>query len=153
MPKTVTSIAELETEATTFLNSITLGSAATIVCLKGDLGAGKTTFTQAVAKIMGVSETVTSPTFVIEKIYELANQSKGFNHLIHIDTYRLASADELAKLGFTEIINDPANLIFIEWPERVKTLLADREVNLISFSHVNETTRSIHFEKIYGQNL
>src|ERR1700733_3565857 len=69
---------------------------ACVVGLYGDLGSGKTTFTQAVAKILGITEVVNSPTFVIEKIYKLEHER--FEHLIHIDAYRLEKSSELEKL-------------------------------------------------------
>ncbi len=83
-------------------------SKAVVVGLHGDLGSGKTTFTQCVARELGVLETVTSPTFVIEKIYTLKNQA--FDHLIHIDAYRLEKSEELLRLGWTEISANPKNL-------------------------------------------
>ena len=94
---------------------------ALIVGLYGDLGSGKTAFTQVVAKCLGVKETVTSPTFVIEKIYKLDH--RDFEHLIHIDAYRLKNGDELLHLGWEEIAKNPKNIIFIEWPERVAEIL------------------------------
>jgi len=98
-------------------------SAATLVALSGELGAGKTTFAQAAAKSLGVEETVNSPTFVIEKIYALSDQRWG--RLIHIDAYRLKGADELRALGWDEIVADPANLILIEWPEHVEDAIPE----------------------------
>ncbi len=94
---------------------------ATVVGLYGDLGAGKTFFTQSVAETLGVTENLVSPTFVIEKIYELTNQK--FSHLIHIDAYRIESSSELLSLGWQKIISDPKNLILIEWPERVEDIM------------------------------
>src|SRR3989338_1544300 len=76
----------------------------TVVALSGDLGAGKTTFAQAVAKSLGVEETVNSPTFVIQKVYALSDQQWG--RLIHIDAYRLKSADELRALGWDEMVGN-----------------------------------------------
>lgn len=101
---------------------------ATVVVLSGDLGAGKTTFVQAVAKALGVEEAVTSPTFVIEKIYQLKGQQ--FERLVHIDAYRLERAEELEKLGFRELLNDPGNLILLEWPERVPELIPDHAIRI-----------------------
>ena len=92
-------------------------SSATVVGLYGDLGAGKTFFTQVIAKNLGLKEDVVSPTFVIEKKYILTNQK--FANLIHIDAYRIEDSDELLSLRWREIISDPRNLILIEWPERV----------------------------------
>ncbi len=113
---------------------------ATIVGLYGDLGAGKTTFTQAVAKHFGITETVVSPTFVIEKIYELVGQK--FTHLIHIDVYRLESSTELVNLGWNKIISDPSNIILIEWPEKVSDIMPEHIK--IHIKHTkNETAREI----------
>ena len=92
-------------------------SRARIVALSGDLGAGKTTFVQGIAKALGVEEAVTSPTFVIEKIYQLENQK--FSRLIHVDAYRLKGAHDLEVLGWKELLDDPGNLIVLEWPEKV----------------------------------
>jgi tRNA threonylcarbamoyladenosine biosynthesis protein TsaE len=94
---------------------------ATIITLSGDLGAGKTTFTQGIARALGVEETVTSPTFVLEKVYELTDQK--WERLIHIDAYRLVSEHELEVLGWHEMAQDPSNLIIIEWPEMVAELI------------------------------
>lgn len=117
---------------------------ATIVGLSGELGAGKTTFTKAVAEVLGVTETVTSPTFVIEKIYKLPKETSGITHFIHIDAYRLEDAHELEVLGWNTIVSDPHNLIFIEWPERVKAILPET-LPMIRFTVINETTRTIEF--------
>jgi tRNA threonylcarbamoyladenosine biosynthesis protein TsaE len=116
---------------------------ATVVGLYGDLGSGKTAFTQAVAKTLGIETTVTSPTFVIEKIYKINDeQSTGFTHLIHIDAYRLERSEELLKLGWHEIVTDPSNLIIIEWPEGVSDILPANHIHL-KFTFVDETTREI----------
>ena len=101
---------------------------ATVITLSGELGAGKTTFVQEVARALGVSETVSSPTFVIEKIYELTDQK--FSHLIHIDAYRLKDAEELKHLGWEEIAADAGNLICIEWPERVSELIPEGAIRV-----------------------
>src|SRR3954467_7628344 len=75
---------------------------ALVVGLYGNLGAGKTSFTQAVARELGVKDVVNSPTFVIEKIYETAHPN--FKRLIHIDAYRLEDARELQVLNFEELV-------------------------------------------------
>ena len=112
---------------------------AVVIGLYGDLGAGKTTFTQSVAQSFGLSDTIVSPTFVIEKIYELTGQK--FTHLIHIDAYRLEKSEELLRLGWQEIISDPNNLIIIEWPERVADIMpAHLRLN---FVHISETVREL----------
>lgn len=117
--------------------------AATVVALHGDLGAGKTTFVQTVAAALGVHSEVVSPTFVIQKRYSLEGQS--FSQLIHIDAYRLESAEELSVLGWSDIARDPANLILIEWPEHVADLLTEDAIH-VHFSYIDEETRGI----VYG---
>ncbi|HYD93009.1 MAG TPA: tRNA (adenosine(37)-N6)-threonylcarbamoyltransferase complex ATPase subunit type 1 TsaE [Candidatus Paceibacterota bacterium] len=92
---------------------------ATLITLSGDLGAGKTSFTQGIARAFGVTEHVTSPTFVLEKIYQLPEPVRGFTHLVHIDAYRLKNGEELNALGFSQLMQEPANLVLMEWPERV----------------------------------
>jgi tRNA threonylcarbamoyladenosine biosynthesis protein TsaE len=94
---------------------------ATLVTLSGDLGAGKTTFTQALARELGVEETVASPTFVIEKVYRLKGQK--WQRLIHIDAYRLRFAKELVVLGWRDLLKDPGDIIVLEWPEKVPELI------------------------------
>ena len=95
---------------------------ATIVGLYGDLGSGKTAFTQAAAKFFGVEEVV-SPTFIIEKIYK--TNSDVFPKLVHIDAYRLDSGEDLKKIGFEEVLKNPEAIIFLEWPERVSEILPE----------------------------
>ena len=116
---------------------------AMILALHGDLGAGKTAFAQGVAAALGVTELVASPTFVIEKIYDLP-ASAAFRRLTHIDAYRLAGGDDLAKLGFADICADPANLIVLEWPERVADILPEGVIP-IHFTFMSEAVRKINY--------
>jgi tRNA threonylcarbamoyladenosine biosynthesis protein TsaE len=129
-----------------FLNKISPKSEAVVVGLYGDLGAGKTAFTKSIAKVFGVGDGITSPTFVIEKIYEL--KDKDFLHLIHIDAYRLEREEELTNLGWKNIISDPKNIIFIEWPEKVSGIMPEHIK--ISFKHgENADSREIDID--YGR--
>ena len=120
-----------------------VGEGALVVGLYGNLGAGKTAFTQAVAAELGVKETVTSPTFVIEKIYETTHPR--FARLIHIDAYRLESAAELQVLNFEELVSNKNNLILIEWPENVKEILPVDHVKIYC-EFIDEKTRKFGFE-------
>jgi len=115
---------------------------ATVVGLFGNLGAGKTTFVQYVAEILGVEGPVTSPTFVILKNYPL--NPKPYTLLVHIDAYRLKNGEELKKLGFKELLNNPGNLILIEWPENVTEVLP-KEMLQIRFEFMGDSTRKIEF--------
>ena len=129
MDAVVRSMDELAREASRFVSALSpLPAEATLVTLSGDLGAGKTAFTQAAARALGIEESVTSPTFVLEKIYEL--EGAPFKRLVHIDAYRLEGPPDLAALGFDELMKEPMNLIFLEWPERVGSPAAAARVAL-----------------------
>ena len=80
-----------------------------VLCLSGDLGAGKTTFTKGLAKALGIEDEVTSPTFTILNVYE-----DGRLKLNHLDMYRVDSADELAELGIEDCFDDESVTV-IEW--------------------------------------
>lgn len=115
---------------------------ATLVTLSGELGAGKTAFTKALARVFGVSEEVTSPTFVLLKSYDLPRGP--FKRLIHIDAYRLERGAELAPLRFDEYLAAPDNLIMFEWPERVRDALPAADVQ-ITITAGDNGTRSIRY--------
>ena len=129
------------------LGGISSRETAVVLALSGDLGAGKTTFSQSVARALGVRENVISPTFVIMKSYEFTGGKNlsGFSRLVHIDAYRLDSDTELLKLGWNELIADPQNLILVEWPEKVAEIIP-KNAHKISLSHVSESTRQIRID-------
>jgi len=144
MKKEVTE-AELQEFAHEFLKEVeTSRGGATVVELRGNLGAGKTSFTQCIAREFGIKENITSPTFVILKKYEIANREK-FNYLIHIDAYRLNDSKELSVLGWDRLLEDPKNIIFIEWPGIVGDILP-KDVITVSFSVSSEKSRLIEVE-------
>jgi len=128
-----------KTESSNFSKE-TFRETATIIALSGELGAGKTTLTQEIAKLLGVKEKVTSPTFVLIKRYETAN--KTFKNLVHIDAYRLENSEELIKIGWQELVENKENLIIIEWPERVPDCLKSPVYKVI-LGHRDEQTRTI----------
>ena len=102
---------------------------AVVLALSGDLGVGKTTFVQFLAKELGIEELVTSPTFTIMKRYETT--SKKFHTMVHMDAYRLESESELEPLQFNELAKLPNTLLCIEWAEKIKNSLPK---NTIYFS-------------------
>ena len=127
---TITTLDELTEEAKTFLATIKPAKGgATLVTLSGVLGAGKTALVKSVAKELGIVEDITSPTFVLEKIYSLP-EGGVFKRLVHIDAYRLPEGANLAPLGFDELMQDSGNLILLEWPEQ-------------AFGHLPEPTAKI----------
>ena len=137
----VNNLFEMEAFAKDFLAELKPAKGrATVIGLKGDLGAGKTAFTKMVAKELGVEGDVTSPTFVIEKIYKI--EHPHFSHLIHIDAYRLNSGKELVDLGWEREVANEKNLILIEWPELVAPVMPT-ETQYLQFTYVDDTTREV----------
>ena len=111
-------------------------SRAIVIALIGELGAGKTTFVQKFARAYGILENITSPTFVIFKKYDT---------FVHIDAYRLKNSKELMDLGFQKFLDDPNNVICIEWADRVLDILPEDRIT-IHFDHVDKTTRKIRID-------
>jgi tRNA threonylcarbamoyladenosine biosynthesis protein TsaE len=108
---------------------------ATVVGLTGELGAGKTTLAQAVAKLLSVADSIQSPTFVVMKTYTPAAGS--FTKFVHMDAYRIDSLDELAPLRFADVLQEPNTLVLIEWPERIKEALPSDTFH-ISIDHAGD---------------
>ena len=130
MEKGIETLTELSDEAARFVGSLSPNpSTATLVTLSGELGAGKTAFVKAVAAHLGVEDTVTSPTFVLEKIYILPD-GHAFERLVHIDAYRLEKGSEVAALGFDELMRDSGNLVLLEWPEKIADVLPEPSQHL-----------------------
>lgn len=129
---TVSSIEELKGVAGELLGlwkpSNQAGESATVIALSGDLGAGKTTFVQQFAEILGVTETVTSPTFVLMKSYETTDEV--FEKLVHIDAYRIEDDSEMIPLNFATLLTEPNTLICIEWAERISAFLPARTIKI-----------------------
>ena len=137
-------IEELEKLAGEFAARLTpKEKGATVVTLSGSLGAGKTAFAKALAREFGIEEDVTSPTFVIEKIYMPARGP--FFRFIHIDAYRLNGAHDLDVLGLRELIHESGNLVILEWPEKVEGAIP-KDALQISLEFIDEDTRAITYD-------
>jgi tRNA threonylcarbamoyladenosine biosynthesis protein TsaE len=93
--------------------------------LKGNLGAGKTTFVQGFFRGLGLKKRAPSPTFIIVRRHSLPRglKKRKLTNVFHADAYRLKNAKHLAALGFKETLADPKNIVLIEWPERAKGIL------------------------------
>lgn len=115
--------------------------------LSGELGAGKTAFVKTLAKTLGVSGEITSPTFVLEKVYDLTPKGSeaSFGRLIHMDAYRLEGGAELAPLRFEQLMQESKNLIMLEWPEKVVDALPTASVH-ISIQVLSDGSRRISYE-------
>ncbi len=117
-----------------------LSERACILVLSGDLGAGKTTFVQALARILGVTDVVQSPTFTIMKQYQTAHET--VKRLVHMDAYRIEDIRELAPLRFREILNTPAVLFCIEWGERIQSALPTPAI-FLTINHEQDDVRIV----------
>jgi tRNA threonylcarbamoyladenosine biosynthesis protein TsaE len=107
-----------------------------VICLQGELGAGKTTFVQGIAQGWGSLDPVSSPTFVLVNTYRRSDEEM----LFHLDTYRLTSDQEAEELDLEEMTNKGP--LVIEWPERVKTLLPPHYLWVL-LSYQDEEVRSM----------
>lgn len=130
-----------------------LSTTATTVWLIGDLGAGKTTFVQNMAREMEVQEDVQSPTYVLMKSYSLPDNriqngaKRRYNKLVHIDAYRLNDAKEFAALKPEEFLKDPKTLVLIEWPERVAAALPAPDLT-VTFTSENVGEKERHIQVV-----
>lgn len=124
----LTKLKEAIVEILAELKNVERSNCAVALSLSGDLGAGKTTFTQIMAEHLGVEENLTSPTFVIMKKYQTKDDC--FAQLVHIDAYRLNSPEELSVLGFTSEILNKGNMVVVEWGEKVDSLLPPETLKL-----------------------
>jgi L-threonylcarbamoyladenylate synthase len=97
------------------------GKRAIVFALQGEMGAGKTIFTKGLARAMGITELVTSPTYTLENRYSISDT--GYL-LTHIDAWRLEKSDELRALGFDELIKNKS-VVSVEWAERVADVIRE----------------------------
>ena len=121
---------------------------ALIIALEGDLGSGKTTFIQGLAKGLKIKENVLSPTFLILKQFSLSEaglplaEIRSYKSFYHIDAYRLKNSEELLELGFKDLINNSENIIVIEWADKIKKILP-KNILWINFKNLGKSRRKI----------
>lgn len=115
-----------------------------ILCLYGDLGAGKTTFVKGFAKGLGISDRIISPTFPLIREHDLPDGKKFY----HIDLYRIQNQNELKELGLKELFSDPNAIVVIEWAEKINDLLPQNRIQIM-FKHATGSAdeREITVEK------
>jgi tRNA threonylcarbamoyladenosine biosynthesis protein TsaE len=110
-----------------------------VVCLQGNLGAGKTTFVQGITKGWGSLDSVSSPTFIIVNVYRRADQSQ----LFHMDAYRLDSTAEAEELDLDSMLSQGP--LLIEWPERINGLVPNERL-WVQLEHIDEEEREMKFK-------
>jgi tRNA threonylcarbamoyladenosine biosynthesis protein TsaE len=109
-----------------------------VICLQGDLGAGKTTFVQGLAQGWNSLDAVSSPTFVIVNVYRRADGGR----LFHLDTYRLDSAPEAEELDLDAMLQQGP--LVIEWPERMASVLPAERL-WVTLEYIDDTSRNLRF--------
>lgn len=135
-----------------------------VLALYGDLGSGKTTFMQGLAKGLGIEKKILSPTFIIMRSYVIPVQiedarmgtgiqklgldsrirgnDNNVKSLYHIDLYRINGEQDVEGLGLLELMNQPENIIAIEWPDKIENILPEKRIN-IYFEYVGDDKRKI----------
>ena len=130
-----------------------------VVALYGNLGSGKTTFVQGLARGFGIKKRIISPTFIIVRQYKVSPLRSPFGHLgggegirpstharcntfYHVDLYRIENQREIEGMGLREIINDGKNTIVIEWAEKMQNLLPKKRWD-VEFKDLGGSKRKI----------
>ena len=113
-----------------------------MLCLYGELGSGKTTFVQGVARGLGIMTRLLSPTFIIVRRHKI-RESSGF--LYHLDLYR-AEEGNLEELAISDILADSSSFIVVEWAQKLGDWLPKRRLDIF-FSALHDGTHEIRFEK------
>lgn len=98
-----------------------------VIALNGELGTGKTVFVQGFAKGLDIKEKIISPTFVLIRQHKIPKRNQI---LYHIDLYRLENDSQIKGLGLEEIINNPNNLVLIEWAEKIEQYLPNKTIKI-----------------------
>lgn len=115
-----------------------------VLAFSGNLGAGKTTLIKGIAKGLGIKKIITSPTFVLMKVYNVKH--KTIKRLVHIDCYRLNSSQEILDIGAGEYINDKNTIVVIEWAEKIKKILPRQQKQILISLGNKENERLINIK-------
>lgn len=133
-----TSVEETKDFAEEFAKTINKGD---VLCLYGDLGSGKTSFVQGLAKGLGIKRRIISPTFIIVRSYNIDRAT-----FYHIDLYRAESKNDLLSLGIDQLIEGQDNILAFEWAEKLNDLIPTKRIDL-HFREVGGDSREIAIER------
>jgi len=109
------------------------------------MGAGKTTFTKALAEHLGIKDEIVSPTFTLMNLYQA--DFKDIKNLVHIDTYRLKDETELLGIGAEDYVGKNDTLSVIEWPEKIPEILHNKKTKKIEIKSLSENEREFTFSE------
>ena len=137
------SLADTSNLANKLAKKILSNSLPKLILLQGNLGSGKTTFSQYFAKSLGVKNNLTSPTFVIIKSYDIPNYDFKLHHL---DLYRLEKEWELEELEILSQIQTSNDIFLIEWADKFPTIFINNKKIILHFELQSENTRIITLE-------
>ena len=112
-----------------------------VLALVGDLGCGKTVISRGIARGLGITEPVTSPTFTVAQEYKRPNG----HFLYHLDMYRISDENAALAFGIDEFLFQSNAITLVEWPEQIAGLLDSPKVLTIRFEHLAEGQRAIEF--------
>ncbi len=110
-----------------------------VIALSGNLGSGKTTFTQGFAKGLGIKDKIISPTFVLIRQHKIPSSKRI---LFHVDLYRLENTNQMKSLGLKDLLNNPNAIVLIEWAEKAKDLLSKNSI-VIELKIIGQNKREI----------
>ena len=124
-----------------------------VIGLIGELGAGKTIFTKGMAAGLGIKKNITSPTFVLMKIYQIPNPpgraphsgagKSQISNICHIDAYRIKNARDITAIGAEEYFNRPDTVTIVEWADNIKKILP-KKTKFVNIKNQDYNTRSIN---------
>jgi tRNA threonylcarbamoyladenosine biosynthesis protein TsaE len=114
-----------------------------LVLLHGDLGAGKTTLAKGIAAALEIEDVVSSPSFSLVNEYDTGLTATP-SRLYHLDLYRLRDENDLASIGFDDLLASAGGVVLVEWPERAATILPERYL-LIELESVGSDARRLRF--------
>ncbi|MEZ7821111.1 MAG: tRNA (adenosine(37)-N6)-threonylcarbamoyltransferase complex ATPase subunit type 1 TsaE [Patescibacteria group bacterium] len=119
-----------------------------VICLHGNLGAGKTTFMKGVVEYFNIDkDEIISPTFIIAnqlKSQKPKDKNQNIENIIHIDAYRIENEDNMLETGVLEYFGDKNSIVFIEWSEKIKKYIPENNVKNIYFDIIENNKRDIN---------
>ena len=133
-----------------------------VLALIGELGAGKTVLIKGIAAGLGIKQIITSPTFVLMKVYALLRTKNKkqltINNLVHIDCYRIKNAEEISAIGAQEYFSQKNTVVVVEWADKIKPILPRlrsssfggqaRQKKEIKIKLIDQNTREITIKSI-----
>lgn len=146
MPQTyIPDLKALDHFASEFVQELKAGD---IICLYGQLGAGKTTFVKALVSQLGCADMVSSPTFVLHNVYHV--DKFPIKRIHHIDAYRISEPHLMQDMGLTDILSDKESLVLIEWPENISALLPKKRIEVTFHDGEDQNSRYLVVDRREG---